>query len=113
MHELSLLENVRKILEQQAVEQNFTTVTRVTLEIGTLSSVEPDAIRFGFDIVMQNSLAEQAELIIEPVPGIGICLDCQQEVEITALYDPCPLCNHFAVKLTQGTEMKIKELNVR
>ncbi len=113
MHELSLLESVREILEQQAVQQNFVTVTSVTLEIGKLSSVEPEAIRFGFDIVMQNSLAEHAELIIEHVPGLGLCLDCQQEVEISALYEPCPLCNNFSVKLTQGTEMKIKELNVR
>ncbi len=112
MHELSLLESVRGMLEQQAIEQHFTKVTQVTLEIGALSSVEPEAIRFGFDIIMQGSLAEQAELIIMATPGLGLCQNCQQEVAIATLHDPCPLCAHFAVKPTQGTEMKIKELNV-
>ena len=112
MHELSLLENVREIIEQQAINQNFTKVTCVTLDIGALSSVEPEAIRFGFDVVMQGSLAEQAELVIEQSPGIGICEKCRQQVTLSTLYQPCPLCEHFAVTILHGTDMKIKTLNV-
>ena len=48
MHELSLLENVREILESHALSQNFSKVTQVTLEIGKLSCVEPDALALRF-----------------------------------------------------------------
>jgi len=112
MHELSLLENVREILENHALSQNFTKVTKVTLAIGKLSSVEPDALRFGFDVVMKDSLAENAELIISDIAGLGICQQCSQQVEMETSYDPCPHCGSCLVKVIQGAEMKIKDLCV-
>lgn len=112
MHELSLLKNVREILENNALTQQYSRVTRVTLEIGKLSSVEPDALRFCFDVVMKDSLAENAELIISELNGIGGCQQCQQQMEMESLYDFCVCCGSHSVKLIQGAEMKIKELLV-
>ena len=112
MHELSLLENVRKILENHALKQNFSRVIKVTLEIGKLSCVEPDALRFGFDVVMQGSLAENAELIISELKGLGHCQQCGQQIKMETLYDPCVYCGSPFVKVIQGAEMKIKDLIV-
>ena len=112
MHELSLLENVREILEDHSVSQNFSKVTKVTLEIGKLSCVEPEALRFGFDVVMKDSLAENAELIITELNGLGLCRQCQQQIEMETLYDTCIYCGSPFVTLIQGTEMKIKDLIV-
>ena len=74
MHEMSLCESVLDILEQQAREQNYCKVTKVWLEIGALSSVEADAMRFCFDAVMQGSLADKARLEIITVQGRAWCL---------------------------------------
>ena len=112
MHELSLLENVREILENHALSQNFSKVTQVTLEIGKLSCVEPDALRFGFDVVMNGSLAENAELIIADLAGLGLCQQCGLQVEMETSYDPCPHCGSSRVNIIQGAEMKIKDLIV-
>lgn len=112
MHELSLLENVREILENHALKQNFSRVAKVTLEIGKLSCVEPEALRFGFDVVMKDSLAENAELIITELNGLGLCRQCRQQMEMETLYDPCVYCGSPFVKIIQGTEMKIKDLIV-
>ena len=112
MHELSLLENVREILEDHALSQNFSKVAKVTLEIGKLSCIELDALRFGFDVVMKDSLAENAELIITELNGLGLCQQCQQQMEMVTLHDPCAYCGNPFVKIIQGTEMKIKDLIV-
>lgn len=112
MHEISLLENVREILESHAVSEKFSRVTRVTLEIGKLSCVEPDALRFGFDVVMKGSLAEDAELVVTEAYAIGRCRQCGQEAAIETLYDPCPSCGCPFVDVVQGMEMKIKDLIV-
>ena len=112
MHELSLLENVREILEDHALNQNFSKVSKVTLEIGKLSCVEPEALRFGFDVVMKGSLAENAELIITELNGIGLCQQCQQTMDMETLYDPCVYCGNPIATVTQGLEMKIKDLVV-
>lgn len=112
MHEISLLENVREILQDHAKTQQFKQVKKITLEIGTLSCVEPEALRFGFDVVMKDSLAENAELILTEQQGVGLCEQCKEQVPITNLYDPCALCGNPFVTVTQGNEMKIKDLIV-
>lgn len=112
MHELSLLENVREILEDHAVSQKFSKVTKVTLEIGKLSCIEPDALRFGFDVVMSGSLAENAELTISEIAGLGICQQCGLQVEMETSFDPCPHCGSTLVKIIQGADMKVKDLTV-
>ncbi|MGJ0486569.1 MAG: hydrogenase maturation nickel metallochaperone HypA [Methylomicrobium sp.] len=112
MHEISLLENVREILESHAASEKFSRVIRVTLEIGKLSCVEPDALRFGFDVVMKDSLAENAELHITAIDGLGLCRHCGQQTMIETLYDPCPRCDRPIDEIIQGTEMKIKDLIV-
>lgn len=112
MHEMSLLLHVREILEEHAVSQHFSKVTRVTLEIGKLSFVEPEALRFGFEVVMKGSLAENAGLIITELDGIGFCGQCQREVKMLTLYAPCDYCGNPIVKVIQGSEMKIKDLIV-
>ncbi|MBK8814742.1 MAG: hydrogenase maturation nickel metallochaperone HypA [Methylococcaceae bacterium] len=112
MHELSLLENVREILEEHSVSQNFTQVTQVTLEIGKLSCVEPEALRFGFDVVMKGSLAENARLIMTELDGLGLCQQCGKQLVMETLYEPCASCGSPDVKIFQGREMKIKDLIV-
>lgn len=112
MHEISLLENVKEILQDHAKSQNFNRVKKITLEIGELSCVEPDALRFGFDVVMKDTLAENAELIITKLEGLGICDKCKEQVSLATLYDPCTLCGNPFVTVIQGSEMKIKDLIV-
>lgn len=112
MHELSLLENVRDILEDEARKQSFSLVKKVTLEIGSLSCIEAEALRFGFDVVMQGSIAEDAELAIEMLQAQGICRDCGATVLMDSRNLLCPSCNSLTVVLQCGDTMKIKDLLV-
>jgi len=112
MHEISLLEQVREVLIEHSQKQHFSKVSKVTLEIGKLSCVEETALRFGFDVVMKDSLAEDAELNITCIDGMGICQDCHQSVLMLSIHDPCGLCGSFNIKVIQGEEMRIKDLVV-
>jgi hydrogenase nickel incorporation protein HypA/HybF len=112
VHEISLLESVLESLEAQAKQEGFQQVKQVVLEIGALSCVEADALRFGFSAVMKNSVAEHAELVIVKIAGQGICPTCQQTVLLETRHDPCHHCGSFGVKVLQGQSMRIKELIV-
>jgi hydrogenase nickel incorporation protein HypA/HybF len=112
MHELSLLWSVRETLEEQALEHKFSKITQVTLEIGRLACVETDALRFCFDAVMKDSLAENAELVILEIKGRGICRQCREHSEMESLYSPCTHCGSLHVEPIQGFDMKIKDLTV-
>jgi len=112
MHEMSLCEGVLQILESEAEKQGFSKVKKVFLEIGDLSSVEPEAMLFCFDVVTRNSLAEDADLIIVNVPGTAWCMQCSKTVIVKQRFDECPDCGGYQLQVTGGEEMKIKELEV-
>lgn len=112
MHEMSLAEGVVQIIEDAARDQGFTKVKTVFLEIGWLSSVEPDAMAFCFDAVSRGTIADGAKLEVIDVPGAGQCLSCGKTVEISAVFDPCPECGGYPVHPTAGTEMRVRELEV-
>lgn len=112
MHELSLCENIRAIIEEQARSQQFSRVERVALEVGAFSGVEVEALRFGFDVAMAGSVAENAVLDIVEQAGSAWCLPCAQTVAISQRYDACPHCGSHQLQVTGGEELKIRELEV-
>ena len=112
MHEMSLCESVLQLIEQQAVSQNYHRVKTVWLEIGTLAGVELEAMRFCFDAVTRTSLAEGARLEIIEVPGQGHCLSCGKTVSVVRRYDACPECGGYPLRVTDGEQLRVKELEV-
>ncbi len=112
MHEMSLAEGIRGIVEDAAREQGFSRVKAVVLAVGALSSVEVDALRFCFEVVMRGTVGEGARLEIDRVPGAGWCMPCGKSVPMAALYDPCPDCGSYQVQATAGTEMRVLALDV-
>jgi hydrogenase nickel incorporation protein HypA/HybF len=69
MHEVTLAENVLQIVEDAARREGLRRVHAVWLEIGQIASVEPDAMRFCFDAVARDSVAEGARLEIVTTAG--------------------------------------------
>jgi hydrogenase nickel incorporation protein HypA/HybF len=80
VHELSITRNVVAIVSERAEGQR---VTRVRLEIGRLSAVVPDSIRFCFDICAQGTPLEGAELEIVESAGQELLIK-EMEVEACA-----------------------------
>src|SRR3989338_5223035 len=112
MHEMSLAESVLHIIEDAALKQGFTLVKTVWLEIGQLACVEQESLRFGFDVVTRGSIAEQARLEIIETAGQGRCEKCEQNFPLAALYEACPECGSYDVKVTSGDGMRVMELEV-
>jgi len=112
MHEMSLAEGVLQIVEETARQQGCERVSAVVLEIGRLSSVEVEAMRFCFEVVTRGSVADGARLEIVDTPGSGWCMQCSESVAVEALYSPCPKCGSYQLQVTAGTEMRVKELEI-
>jgi len=112
MHEMALTESILRLLEEQAAEQSFHKVRTIWLEIGALSTVDPESLRFCFDAIRSGTLAEGAVLEIIALPGQAFCMDCMQTVEVAQRYDPCPVCGSERLQVTGGDSMRVKELEV-
>jgi hydrogenase nickel incorporation protein HypA/HybF len=112
MHEMSLAEGVLQLIEDAARTQEFSKVTTVWLEIGQLSGVEVEAMKFCFDAVTRDSIADGARLEIVAMPGTGWCMQCSQSVPMQEVFGECPQCGSHQMQVTGGTEMRVKELEV-
>ncbi len=108
MHELGITRNVVAICSERA---QGLAVRRVRLEIGALSAVLPDAVRFCFDICSSGTLLEGAVLEIVEVPGGALCRDCGAAVPLRALYGRCG-CGSADLLVVSGEELNIKEMEV-
>lgn len=112
MHEMSLAEGIRGIVEETIEARGPGRVRSVVVEIGELSAVEVDALRFCFDEVMRDGPAAGADMQVVRVAGSGWCLHCEAEVAMHRLYDPCPHCGGYRVRPTGGTAMRVLELEL-
>lgn len=109
MHELSITRNVVAIVSERAAGQR---VTRVRLEIGRLSAVVPDAVRFCFDICAKGTPLEGAELEIVEIAGRGVCAACGTESVLAVPAGRCPVCVTGCLSVVAGEELNIKEMEV-
>ncbi|RCX32844.1 hydrogenase maturation nickel metallochaperone HypA [Thioalbus denitrificans] len=112
MHELSLCEGILQVIEEQHRNGAFTRVRTLWLEIGALAGVEPDALRFGFDVVTRGSVAEGARLEIIEQPGQAWCLPCGAQVVVAARHSACPRCHSHQLQVTGGEELRIHSMEV-
>jgi hydrogenase nickel incorporation protein HypA/HybF len=108
VHELSIAQSIVEMAAERAGDAR---VHRLTLVIGRLSGVMPDALRFCFDICTEGTVLGGAVLeIIEP-SGHGRCRDCGREQEITSLFDMC-VCGATGLDCIAGDELRIKEMEM-
>ncbi|MFA5371264.1 MAG: hydrogenase maturation nickel metallochaperone HypA [Sideroxydans sp.] len=112
MHEMSLAGSALQIIEDAARTQSFKRVRKVWLEIGELSCVEKEAMRFCFDTVVKDSIADGAQLEIVETAGRGRCTQCGNETQIATLYEVCPQCGGYGMQVIAGDAMRVKELEV-
>jgi hydrogenase nickel incorporation protein HypA/HybF len=112
MHELALCQSVLNILCEQARIHHFDRVRTVRIEIGALSCVSREAFEFCFAAVTRGTLAEGAALEVIGLPGKAWCLECDEVVAMVERHEACPCCGRHWLRLLQGDEMRIKELEV-
>jgi hydrogenase nickel incorporation protein HypA/HybF len=108
MHELAITQDIVEILRERAGGRR---VRRVVLEIGKLSSVLPDAVRFCFDLAAEGTPAEGAALEIVEPPGRGRCCSCGGEVVLERPFGRCS-CGSSDLEWISGEELKIREMEV-
>jgi hydrogenase nickel incorporation protein HypA/HybF len=112
MHEVSICEGIKGVIDDQALKHGFSAVRRITLEIGAFARVEITSLEFAFDAVMRGSVAEGALLEIVDLPGRAWCLDCATVVEFSDRLADCPHCGGGRLLPEGGDEMRIKNLEV-
>jgi len=113
VHELSIAESLVGQVEDAVRADGASRVSAVHLRLGALSAVDPDALRFGFDVATRGTLLDGAALVIEPVPAVIYCAACDAEVELLSIQRfACPRCGRPSAELRRGRELLIESVEV-
>jgi len=112
MHEMSLAESVREIVDETARSNGARRVAAVRLEVGKLAQVEIEAMRFAFDVVKRGSLADTARLEIVETDGTAWCMQCSHAVVIAQRGDACPECDSYQLQVTGGDRMRVMDIEI-
>jgi hydrogenase nickel incorporation protein HypA/HybF len=112
VHELSLTQSLVEIAENHARQAGGEMIRSITLEVGSLSGVVPEALEFAFDVCSKGTLAEGATLILRRVPGQGRCLVCTSHAQVATVTAVCPTCGALAFEIDTGLELRVLELEI-
>ncbi len=114
MHEMGIMESALTLVRCHAEENKARRVSRIVLRIGALAGVEPESLRFAFDVISRGTPAEGAIFDIESVPVAVYCSGCHQEfsVETDGYIFICPTCGDLCGEIRRGRELELSRIEM-
>ncbi|MBK1719063.1 hydrogenase maturation nickel metallochaperone HypA [Thiocystis violacea] len=112
MHELSLCQALIDQVEQIAREHGATGVERILLKVGPLAGVEPLLLQHAYPLAAVGTIAEHAELVIEPSQVRVRCQECDAETDAKPNRLLCGACGSFKTRLISGDELLLANLEL-
>lgn len=108
MHELGITQGVVDAVRQRLPDA---AVTRVRLEVGALSGIAADSVRFCFELVTPGTNLEGASLEITEPAARCRCRDCGAEFEPDGPFPLCA-CGSADTEILSGQDLRIVSVEV-
>jgi hydrogenase nickel incorporation protein HypA/HybF len=113
MHELSIAMSIIDMAQEEA-ERRDVTIDAVHLELGPLSGVVADALRFSYQAACSGTALEGSRLVIKEVPIEVYCPACKAQKILTSMqWFCCPECGAPTSEVIHGKELVVTALEVR
>ena len=113
MHELGIVIQIIKQLDDYVVAENIEHVEVIVLQIGALSSVYPKFVEDVYPIAVEHTRFKDTKLKIEIAPGIGRCNACNFIYNLIENKNICPKCEKDQFTVISGLDFMIKQLLVK
>lgn len=106
------MQNTLDLAIAQAKQNGAEKIDCLTLKIGELSGVIPEALKFAFDVLIEGTIAENAQLEIETIPVVCYCPHCDRNFQPETYIFDCPQCQHISSNILQGQELNLVSMVV-
>ena len=113
MHELPVTERILDICLSHGAKNQVTKIISVSLRVGEMSDLEDEWIQHYFSYLAKDSIAAEAKLVIERVPVVMSCSECNHsfQIDVKAMKEiQCPECSSKKCTLVSGKEYYIKDM---
>ncbi|MBI2522345.1 MAG: hydrogenase maturation nickel metallochaperone HypA [Bdellovibrio sp.] len=112
MHEFSLAVSVVEEAADILKKMGGKKVLALTLDIGILSGVSPEALQFCFPEVILGTCLERCRLHINQIPLLVYCPQCQREEQVEGPFPLCPRCQEVKIEVRKGKEFNITNMEI-
>jgi hydrogenase nickel incorporation protein HypA/HybF len=121
MHEFSTMQHIVEVVLSETQKHKPIKITCVNLEIGELTFLGIEQLRFAFQVLTKDSLLKNAELKIESVKPIIKCPSCNYRGDTKYEDKPhlhfmipllkCPLCGED-IEIVRGRECTVTSVQM-
>jgi hydrogenase nickel incorporation protein HypA/HybF len=109
VHELSLCDAILGTTMKYAGGRP---VTQVTVRVGHLRQVVPDALQFGWEVLTESTDLKGCALVIEQIPATVECRECRAVTTLDMPILACATCGSFEVALRSGEEFLLVSMEL-
>ena len=110
MHEFSIATQLLDQVLLNARRHQARAVTRVTLDVGVMQQVVPEAMHAAFEAAAADTLADGAELVLNEVPACARCNSCGHEFTPAIDNYVCEACGQADVTITGGNQITLTSM---
>ena len=112
MHEIGIVRSMCRTVLDYMEENNVAAISEIVCEVGELSLVIPQYVEKLFPHVSEGTPLKGAKLILETVPGMAECDDCDEIFNVIEHEGYCPNCGSFEKTVLTGKDFTIKEIHI-
>jgi len=113
MHELSIAMSIVEMAEEQSDLHGGAKVTAIHLKLGPMSGVVKVALENAFSLAREGTILETANLVIEQIPIVANCPQCQAERTLPSMQSfLCPVCETPLSEIIHGRELEVVALEI-
>ena len=112
MHELSIANSILETVRKERERLNGARVTKVGVRIGELAGVDPEALSFGFEVLVKGTDLEPLALEIESTLRRHECPQCKRVFTVVDYQVDCPECGATETRCVGGDELELAYLEV-
>jgi len=120
MHEISIAGAMIDIAIDAAIKNNASKVKEVKIEIGELTSINPDQLGFIFETLSKNTILEGAEFKISTIKAEIRCDNCEylgpieffEKLHFLLPVIRCPKCEGSDIEILAGRNCNVKSIKI-
>lgn len=119
MHEYSVMVDIVAALKEEAEKHSLKGVRQVTLEVGELTFLSHEQLRFSYKVLSEGTIFDGSELVLETKSASVKCDSCGYEGELDLDNSPeyhfilpdlsCPKCGK-STEIVSGRECIITRM---
>ncbi len=110
MHELGICDALLKMVRGIAKDEELSEISRITVEVGSLSGVVPLYMADCWEAVTDGTELQDVEFVVEELQGTAQCMDCDEVFEADFNRLRCPKCGGSKLTPLTGRDLTLKEI---